>query len=97
MTEAQIAEILSRLKVDLAIKSTTAYDERLSQIIQSSYESIIEEGASTLNPDTERDKELIVMYAAWVWNGRKTGDKMHGMLRWNLNNRIFSEKAKTNG
>lgn len=94
MTDAQIAAILSRLKVDIGIKGTTAYDARLGQIIKSSYASIIEEGAATLNADSERDIELIVMYSAWIWNGRRTGDKMHEMLRWNLNNRIFSEKAK---
>ncbi len=97
MTAEQITAILSRLKVDLSIKGTTAYDERLSQIIQSAYEFIVREGASTLDPDNEGDIQLIVMYSAWLWNGRRTGDKMYEMLRWNLNNRIFSEKAKQNG
>lgn len=97
MTSEQITAILSRLKVDLSIKGTTAYDERLSQIIQSSYDFIVREGASTLNPDDEGDIQLIVMYSAWIWNGRRTGDEMHRMLRWNLNNRIFSEKARRNG
>lgn len=97
MTSEQITAILSRLKVDLSIKGTTAYDERLSQIIQSSYEFIVREGASTLDPDNEGDIQLIVMYSAWVWNGRRTGDKMYQMIRWNLNNRIFSEKARENG
>lgn len=94
MTSEQIAAILTRLKTDIGIKNTTAYDERLGQIIESSYQSIIEEGASTLDPDKERDIELIVMYSNWVWNGRRTGDEIHRMLRWNLNNRIFSEKAR---
>lgn len=94
MTSEQIAAILTRLKTDIGIKNTTAYDERLGQIIKSSYQSIIEEGAKTLDPDEERDIELIVMYSNWVWNGRRTGDEMHRMLRWNLNNRIFSEKAR---
>lgn len=94
MTSEQIAAILTRLKTDIGIKNTTAYDERLGQIIKSSYQSIIEEGAKTLDPDKERDIELIVMYSNWVWNGRRTGDEMHRMLRWNLNNRIFSEKAR---
>lgn len=97
MTSEQIAGILSRLKVDIGIKGTTAYDERLQQIIESSYQSIIEEGVSTLDASNERDIELIVMYSSWVWNNRRTGDKMSQMLRWNLNNRIFSEKAKING
>lgn len=94
MTSEQIAAILTRLKTDIGIKNTTAYDERLGQIIKSSYQSIIEEGAKTLDPDKERDIELIVMYSNWAWNGRRTGDEMHRMLRWNLNNRIFSEKAR---
>lgn len=94
MTSEQIAAILTRLKTDIGIKNTTAYDERLGQIIESSYQSIIEEGAKTLDPDKERDIELIVMYSNWVWNGRRTGDEIHRMLRWNLNNRIFSEKAR---
>lgn len=97
MTSEQIAGILSRLKVDIGIKGTTAYDERLQEIIESSYQSIIEEGAATLDASIERDIELIVMYSSWVWNSRRTGDKMPQMLRWNLNNRIFSEKAKING
>lgn len=97
MTEAQIADILARLRVDLGIKGTTAYDERLVQIIKSSYESIVLEGASTLDASDESDIQLIVMYAAWQWNNRRTGEKMNPMVRWHLNNRIFSEKAKTNG
>lgn len=97
MTADQVAGVLSRLKVDIGIKGTTAYDERLQQIIESSYQSIIEEGVSTLDASNERDIELIVMYSSWVWNNRRTGDKMPQMLRWNLNNRIFSEKAKING
>lgn len=97
MTESQIADILGRLKVDLGIKGTTAYDERLTQIIKSSYESIVLEGAATLNASDESDIQLIVMYAAWLWNNRRTGEKMTPMVRWHLNNRIFSEKAKSNG
>ena len=97
MTTDQIADILSRLKVDLGIKGTTAYDERLTQIIKSSYESIVLEGASTLDASNESDIQLIVMYSAWLWNNRRTGEKMNQMVRWNLNNRIFSEKARLNG
>jgi hypothetical protein len=93
MTEAQIATILAALKVDIGIKSTTAYDERLSQIIQSSYASIVREGA-TLNVDSLEDAQLVVMYAAWIWRRRDTGENMPRMLCYQLNNRIFSEKAQ---
>lgn len=94
MTNEQITAILSRLKVDLGIKGTTAYDERLSEIIKSSFQSIVEEGAATLDASNEEDIQLIVMYSSWIWNNRRTGDKQSRMLRWKLNNRIFSEKAK---
>ena len=93
MTDAQIAVILAALKVDLDIKSTTAYDERLTQIIKSSYAMIVREGA-TLDASDLEDAQLIVMYAAWVWRRRDTGEGMPRMLRWQLNNRILSEKAR---
>lgn len=93
MTSEQIATILAALKVDLGIKSTTAYDDRLGQIIQSSYASIVREGA-TLNVDSLEDAQLVVMYAAWIWRRRDTGEGMPRMLRYQLNNRIFSEKAQ---
>lgn len=93
MTDAQVTSILKSLKVDLGILSTTAYDERLTEIIKSSYDMIVREGASTLNADTVDDAQLIVMYSAWIWRKRDSGEGMSRMLRWALNNRILSEKA----
>ncbi|MBR2555166.1 MAG: hypothetical protein IKE94_09925 [Aeriscardovia sp.] len=93
MTDAQVTSILKSLKVDLGILSTTAYDERLTEIIKSSYDMIVREGASTLNADTVEDAQLIVMYSAWIWRKRDSGEGMSRMLRWALNNRILSEKA----
>lgn len=92
MTDAQIAVILKSLKVDLGILRTTAYDERLTEIIKSSYEMIVREGA-TLNVSDSEDAQLVVMYSAWTWRRRDTGEGMPRMLRWALNNRIFGEKA----
>lgn len=95
MTDAQITTILSALKVDLGIMISTSYDERLKQIIQASYKAIVREGVQTLNADDIEDIELIVMYASWLWRKRDTGEGMPRMLRWQLNNRIMSEKATT--
>lgn len=92
MTDAQITSILSSLKVDLGILSTTAYDSRLKEIIKSSYQMIIREGA-TLDVSVLEDAQLVVMYSAWTWRRRDTGEGMPRMLRWALNNRILSEKA----
>ena len=52
------------------------------------------EGATALDLSTLEDKQLVVMYAAWLWRRRDTQEGMPRMLRWALNNRIFSEKAK---
>lgn len=92
MTDAQITSILKSLKVDLGILRTTAYDERLTEIIKSSFEMITREGA-TLDVSKTEDAQLVVMYSAWTWRRRDTGEGMPRMLRWALNNRIFGEKA----
>ena len=93
MTDEQITSVLKSLKVDLGILSTSAYDERLTEIIKSSFQMIVKEGAATLNADVLEDAQLIVMYSAWVWRRRDSGEGMPRMVRWALNNRILSEKA----
>ena len=83
---------LTMLKRDLLIMST-GYDDRLKQILETSEKAIIAEGASTLDKTKLEDAQLIVMYAAWIWRRRDTGEGMPRMLRWSHNNRIFAEKA----
>ncbi len=92
MTNEQITSILAALKVDLQM-STTAYDERLKQIIKSSYENIVAMGAQSLDVDEDRDREIVIKYAAWTWRRRESGEGMPRMLALDLNNRIFGEKA----
>lgn len=84
---------LTMLKTDLGITST-GYDARLTQILETSEKAIIAEGASTLDKGKLEDAQLIVMYAAWIWRRRDGGEGMPRMLRWSLNNRIFGEKAR---
>ena len=92
MTDAQIASILASLKVDLGIMRTTAYDERFKEIIKSSYQNIVAMGA-TLDVSNIEDAQLVVMYSAWTWRRRDTGEGMPRMLSLALNNRILGEKA----
>lgn len=93
MNENTMSTILAALKVDLGIKQTTAYDQRLTQIIQSSESMITREGA-VLDYATFEDVQIVVMYAAWLWRRRDTGEGMPRMLRWALNNKILGDKAK---
>ena len=93
-TNQTTATVLTMVKVDLGIKAT-AYDERLTQYVQSAKKAINREGAS-LSDDVE-DMQLVAMYAGWLWRKRDTGEGMPRSLRWMLNNRILSEKAAKEG
>lgn len=73
----------------------------LRQYILSAIDMIGWEGV-TLDYESESDLRLITMYAMWLYEKRKTtGSKytsyyiqnMPRMLRWNLNNRLFRQKA----
>jgi len=85
--------MLEALKVDLGI-TTAAYDGRLMQYIDTAQAAIKEEGVD-LDTKTLKDASLVVMYAAWMWRKRDTGEGMPRMLRWQLNNRLFAGKVKS--
>lgn len=84
--------MLEALKVDLGI-STNAYDSRLTQYLQAAATAIETEGI-TLDLQDYQDSMLQIMYAAWLWRKRDSQDGMPRMLRWLMNNRLFSEKVK---
>ena len=83
--------MLAALKVDLGI-TTTAYDARLAQYITAAQSAIEIEGVE-LDSSSIADGNLVVMYAAWLWRKRDTGEGIPRMLRWQLNNRLFSQKV----
>ena len=85
--------MLSMLKTDLGISTSTAYNTRLEQLLTVAQSAITEEGASTLDASDPLDMQLIVMYAAWLWRRRDSMDGMPRSLRYQLNRRIFAEKA----
>ena len=82
--------LLLSLKVDLGI-STDVYDDRLISRLLTAQARIAEEGVTLA--DTEADRDLVVMYAAWLWRDRLTSEPMPRMLRYALNNRVLSQKA----
>lgn len=87
-----IGDILTMLKVDLGI-TTTAYDERLEQYVESAKTQIEREGA-VLSLEVVDHVQTIIMYAAWMWRRRDTGEGMPRMLRYQLNNLVLSQKMK---
>ena len=85
------ASLLPALKVDLGI-SATAYDDRLTARLNTAMERITAEGVTL--QDTVGDRDLVLMYAAWLWRGRVEQSPMGRMLRVARNNRVFSEAAR---
>lgn len=83
--------LLTSLKIDLGI-SSKAYDDQLLARLQTAIEEVTAAGV-TLN-GSARDQNLVLMYAAYLWRSRVTGEGMPRMLRYALNNRVFGEKAR---
>lgn len=100
-------DILEMLKANLEI-ATKSHDTYLSQLIEVGYKQIIEEGISiekvdaqegasyTYTIDDIQDVNLIVMYAAYLYRKRadENAPQMPRMLRYALNNRLFSQKIR---
>lgn len=80
------------LQVDLGELYPT--DERknyLLQVIDAAIAFITREGITL--EDTVEDLQLVEMYAAYLVRKRNTTEAMPRMLRWALNNRLFSQKS----
>lgn len=84
------ASMLADLKRDLGI-SAEIYNDRLTARIATATERIGALGITLEN--TERDRDLVLMYAAWLWRCRVTQAPMGRMLQRELNNRLFGQKA----
>lgn len=86
------AEILSLLQVDLGeMFPSEARKTYLQQCISSARQFIVREGITLA--DTLEDAQLVEMYAAYLVRKRATTEPMPRMLRWTLNNRLFSQKV----
>lgn len=74
-------------------QAVSIVETELEQYIRSSCAFIEREGI-TLNLDDISDCLLVTMYASWLYDKRKDVTAvMPRMLRYNLNNRVFSEKV----
>lgn len=84
-------ERLFLLKLDLQMQ-TDVFDEYLLHLLDTAEERIGREGIRlTASAD---DESLRVMYAAYLYRKRASKDSsMPRMLRYALNNRLFSQKG----
>ena len=82
--------MLAALKVDLGIRSNV-YDERLAARLTEAETELTAQGI--VLEDTVRDRELVIMYAGWLWRNRIDGAPMPRMLVTARNNRLFGRTA----
>lgn len=89
------AELLMLLQADLNILSPDVTRlVQLDHLIEVSLQLISREGVTLQEPYSAEDAQLVIMYASYLFRKRATDEPMPRMLRWALNNRIFSEKAR---
>lgn len=89
------SDILTVLKIDLQI-STDALDAYLLGLIRAAQAFIVREGIALA--ETAEDAALVEMYAAYLYRKRRDNTaEMPRMLRYALNNRLFSGKAAAHG
>lgn len=89
------AEILTMLQVDLGeMFPSEARKAYLQQCISAARQFITREGVTLT--DSIEDGQLVQMYAAYLVRKRATTEPMPRVLRWTLNNRLFSQKVSGN-
>ena len=86
--------LMSALKIDLGIAGSR-YDDRLVARLTEAQTDLTAQGI--VLEDTVADRELVIMYAAWLWRDRVEGKPMSPMLRTARNNRLFGRKARVSG
>lgn len=84
-------QLLSGLKVDLAIQSER-YDDRLRDRLCEAQQALEAQGITL--EDNTGDRDLVIMYAGWLWRSRIDGAPMPRMLVMARNNRLFGQKAR---
>ena len=88
--------LVARLKLNLSL-TTKAYDDYLGQLLDAASGMIAREGIN-LNTKCEEDAQILVMYAAYRFRKRAEDNPvMPRMLRYALNNRLFSQKIREGG
>lgn len=89
------AELLTLLQADLnLLYPDSTRLAQLDHLINAALQLIAREGVTLQAPFSAEDGQLVVMYAAYLFRKRATGEAMPRMLRWALNNRILSSKAQ---
>ena len=90
----ELEDLMPLLQAQLDLLSIDRTREaQLEHLINVAVQLIDREGVALAAPFSAEDAQLIIMYAAYLYQKRSTDEPMPRMLRFALNNRIFSEVA----
>ena len=88
--------VLTLLQVDLGeLYPSEQRQAYLMQAINAAVAFIAREGIALTS--SAEDVQLVEMYAAYLVRKRATTEAMPRMLRWALNNRLFSQQVQAGG
>lgn len=81
--------LLDRLKIDIGIINSTAYDERLGSLLTAAESEVSKFVGENVDTSDIRDAELVIDYARWQWLSRREPTEMPASLKYRLNCRAF--------
>lgn len=84
--------LLDRLKIDIGIINSSAYDERLTSLLNAANTEVNKWIGSEVNLEDVRDAELVIDYARWLWLSRREPAAMPVSLKYRLNCRAFENE-----
>lgn len=94
---AIMEDLLIRLKIDIGILNSTAYDSRLTVLLNVAKKEIEREGVTLDIENSVDDGELLIDYARFLWQNRRGENPeatLPRSLRYRLNNRLFGIERK---
>ena len=100
MTKSEVLNIL-KANLNLIFVTNQSLNAHLEQLLNAAIKLIEREGYTFILDENDEivfgaeDTQLAVMYASYLYRKRATDEGMPRMLRWALNNAIFSQKVST--
>lgn len=82
-------ELLTRLKIDIGIKNSDVYDERLTSVLNAALEEVKRYTGAEIDITDDRDAELVIDYARYMWLTRNAPADLPTNLKFRLNCKTF--------
>lgn len=85
--------LLDRLKIDIGILNDTTFDIRLASLLSAAESEVSKYVGESVDVNDDRDSELVIDYARWMWLSRREPTVMPASLKYRLNCRAFDREA----